>query len=350
MSSMNYRLRQRGRAGIDFKNSLMVGMGGLQKRADATVAEAGLNDSVLADDLAERHAQIAAVLGRDPAFRALTAVRKYALRFHGDLAAAAFDEIREDVEPALKALRDGETSLKPAKAGFRAPAYWNGLDFHGTTGGWDGHDYMGFVHGELIFFRQLAAGADLLEQRRAAFKELGARRYRRILELGCSSAPFTRVIAQEQPQAEIWACDLSLRQLEQAQRNGNALGQRWHLFQAAAEDTGMPDAHFDLVASYALFHELPRDAAEKILAESFRVLEPGGDLLMADVRQYHTMNRYEAWKNDFFNHVHGWDPFWRGYCTMDFGALAIRTGFTDVQWRGIGPNLYPFVLTARKPA
>lgn len=347
---MNYTLRQRGRAGIDFKNSLMIGMGALQKRADEAVAAARLNDDALAEDLDERHAQIAAVLAENPAFRAMVSVRKYALRFHGDIAAAAFDEIRSDVEPSLQSLQHGETTLTRAKPGFRPPAYWDGLDFHGTTGGWDGHDYMGFVHGELVFFRQLAAGVNLLEQRRDALKQLGQRRFHRILELGCSSAPFTRVIAQEQPEAEIHACDISLRQLEQAQRNGNTLGARWRLFQAAAEDTGLPDAQFDLVASYAMFHELPIATAERVLAESFRLLEPGGALLMADVRQYHTMSRYEAWKNDFFNHIHGWDPYWRGYCTTDFGAMAQKVGFTEVAWRGIGLNAYPFVLTAQKPA
>jgi SAM-dependent methyltransferase len=350
MSAMNYHLRQRGRAGIDFKNALMIGMGGLQARADRAVEAAGLDDASLADDLDARHRQIAPVLAADPAFRALVNVRKYALRFHGDTAASAFDEVRAEIEPMLKSLQQGGSTLTPAGENFRPPAYWEGLDFHGTTGGWDGHDYMGFVHGELIFFRQLAANVDLLEQRRSAVRALGDRRYARILELGCSSGPFTRVLAEMQPQAEIHACDLSLRQLEQAQRNGNALGAAWRLFQAAAESTGMPDEHFDLVASYALFHELPTGVAEDILRESWRVLAPGGDLLMADVRQYYTMTKYEAWKNDFFNHIHGWDPFWRGYCTTDFGDLARRVGLVDVEWRGLGPKQYPFVLTARKPA
>ena len=37
----------------------------------------------------------------------------------------------------------------------RAPEYWDGFEFHKSAGGWDGHDYMGFVHGELIHRRMV---------------------------------------------------------------------------------------------------------------------------------------------------------------------------------------------------
>ena len=30
------------------------------------------------------------------------------------------------------------------------PRYWR-YGFHGTTGGWDGHEHMGFIHHELVY-------------------------------------------------------------------------------------------------------------------------------------------------------------------------------------------------------
>ena len=109
----------------------------------------------------------------------------------------------------------------------------------------------------------------------------------KILELGCGSGQYTLGLAAAFPDAQLWACDLSRRQLEQAQRKANYHGYRWHLFQAAAEDTGLDADQFDLVTSYAMFHELPVHAMQATLAEALRILKPGGIVFIADVTPYH---------------------------------------------------------------
>ena len=167
--------------------------------------------------------------------------------------------------------------------------------------------------------------------------------------MGCGSAQYTLGLAAAFPEAEIWGCDLSPRQLEEAQRRANERGLQWHLFEAPAENTGLEAEQFDVVTSYAMFHELPHAAARDVLRESFRVLKPGGLTLVGDVKAYHVQDTYNIWKADFLNQVIGGDPHWREYADNDLAALARDVGFADATWQGVGENHYPFVLTATKP-
>jgi len=231
-----------------------------------------------------------------------------------------------------------------------APDYWDGYEFHKSEGGWDGHDYMGFVHGELIHRRMVNPNfAGLIYATRKSVAEAAPVTHpARILEIGCCSGQYTQGVAEVFPEAEIWACDLSIRQLEQAQRYANEHGLDWHLFQADGEATGQAEDSFDLVTSYAMVHETPLATTTAILAECLRVTRPGGYTVIGDVKAYRAFDRYERWKNDYWNQLHGGDPYWREYATADLAELARNVGFSEARWEGLGPNQYPFVLIARK--
>jgi SAM-dependent methyltransferase len=97
-----------------------------------------------------------------------------------------------------------------------------------------------------------------------------------------------------------------------------------------------------------MFHEIPTRAASEVLKESHRLLKPGGCILIADVKAYHAFDAYERWKTDFWNQLHGGDPYWREYGTTDLAAAAEDAGFINAQWFGVGENQYPFVLIAEK--
>jgi len=346
---MDYALQQRGRAAIDFLSDVRSRSDYLEARTDQRAIAAGLEISKLPDDPDQLQARIAPLLEADPEFRILRLCRDWTLEQHGQIAIDAFDEIRARIEPELRALHSGPATLRYA-ADLKPPAYWEGVEFHKSAGGWEGHDYMGFVHGELIHRRMVNpnfAGV-IYAMRKSVAAAIPADKPRKILEVGCCSGQYTQGIAEVFPDSEIWACDLSARQLEQAQRYANEHGLNWKLFQAAGEELGIDDATFDVVTSYAMFHELPVSASRANLREYLRVLQPGGYAVIGDVKAYHAHTPYERWKADYWNQVHGGDPFWREYASTDLAELALDTGFTEAEWRGMGERQYPFVLIARK--
>jgi len=230
------------------------------------------------------------------------------------------------------------------------PAYWDGYNFRRTAGSWDGHEHMGFIHGEIIHRKMVndAFAGTVLKVRKDCAKSAPVERPERILEMGCGSAQYTMGLAQAYPDSEIWACDLSARQLEEAQRRANEKGLTWQLFQAAGEKTFLAPEQFDLVTSYALFHELPTPVVKDVLAESLRLLKPGGYTFVADVKAYHVVDGYNRWKADFWNQLRGGDHFWREYATTDLAKLASSVGFREAKWYGVGSANYPFVLVAKK--
>jgi SAM-dependent methyltransferase len=362
---MDYTLHQRGRASIEFLVDLGIAARGLEARGDRFAAESGLVTDALPTDvdashLNALHDRVTPIMQTCLDFRLFRMLREWQLDQHGWIGREAFDEIRAAVEGRLRALDAGATTLDYAAEPPR-PAYWADFEFHRTAGGWDGHDFMGFVHGEILHRKVLGGTlADAIMQQRADAARIAYTHWadidlsdtgapKKILELGCGSGQYTFGLAAAYPQAELWACDLSARQLEECRRRANEHGLHWHLLQAAAEDTGLDADTFDFVTSYAVFHELPAHAAQEVLAESLRVLKPGGTTLVADVKAYRAQDDYQCWKADFLNQVHGGDPFWRDYATTDLAAVARDVGFADAQWFGVGEAQYPFVLIARKP-
>ena len=350
---MDYSLQQAGRAAIEFLVDIRRQSDRLEKSSDHFAERTGLIDACAEFDPHQIEAlqdRIAPAMQDCRDFRILRMLRDWTLDAHGGIAMEAFEQIRESIEVRLAELQSGPTTIRYAPD-LSAPAYWDGYEFHRSAGGWDGHDYMGFVHGELIHRKMVSDTVvdSIFEVRRATARLPRLEAPDKILEMGCGSAQYTLGLAEAWPDAELWACDLSPRQLEQAQRRANELGLAWRLFVAPAESTGLDGDEFDLVTSFAVLHELPSSVTRSVLAESFRLLRPGGCLLMADVRAYHALDAWERWKADFWNQIHGGDPYWREYATTDLADLATNTGFADAHWYGVEPGLYPFVLIARKP-
>jgi ubiquinone/menaquinone biosynthesis C-methylase UbiE len=166
--------------------------------------------------------------------------------------------------------------------------------------------------------------------------------------MGCGTGHYTRALTTRFPQAEIWGADCSIRELEYALQIANDNGWAWRLHRVPNEDTGFPAAHFDLVTSYILLHELPIAAIEATFAEAYRLLEPGGDVLMADVTRYAEMDRIAVWMQDSAARREV-EPFWRESASLDLAAVARKAGFVDVASYGLGAMKYPWIVRGRKP-
>jgi SAM-dependent methyltransferase len=344
---MKTQLRQRGRAELSFLADL-GSVGGHLKRAVRHEIEERLLPESLAADLDARNKQVEATLHDSRAYENYLTLHRWGLNNLTRAAFDAFEANRSELEPQLTAKPSGPATLTIVPDA-KIPGYWHNW-FHNTTGGWDGHEHMGFIHGELIHRWVVAANfpGGIFAQRAAAANECPRSDYRRILDMGCSTGHYTAALQKRFPKAEIFGTDCSERLLNYTLRIANENGWPWRLYRVANEHTGFPDAHFDLVTSYIVLHELPRTAIREHFAEAFRVLRSGGDMLMADVTRFSEMDPIAVWFQDRAAHREK-EPFWRESATLDLAAAARDAGFVETRSYGLGATKYPWIVYGRKP-
>ena len=339
------KLRQRGRASINFLAQMGVASRPVSAQIDRDIEAQIADTETLPDDLDARHDFMRQTLAESDAFSAQQLMGDWHGRMHGRVAREAFEEIEPELRSSLSDAEKGSASLE-LDPDLKAPAYWDGVNFHRTTGGWEGHEEMGFIHGELIHRKmvdRLYPGG-IFKQRRTVAGMAPRGSYTRILDIGCSSGHFTSALQDAYPDAQITGVDLSAQMLKHSYRMANANGWTWKLHQKAGEDTGFADGSFDLVTSYIVLHEMPADAIADLFAEAFRVLEPGGDMLMSDVTRYADLDKLSVWKADR-SALTGGEPHWRSSASLDLAQVARDAGFVDVKAEG----KYPHVVQGRKP-
>lgn len=348
---MELKIRQTGRASLDFLAKIGGSLGKLNQDVATKLREAGVSEDKLPDDLDERATMLEDMAAKIPTFQAANACREWYCEHHGQIAIDVFEDNRDEIKSTLLPYEDGPATLE-ANPDLELPPYWTDNVIHRTFGGWDGHAHMGFIHGEIVhrYLVSKIVSGDIYKHRRDFAQHVGQESYEKILEIGCSSGPFTLALAETFSEAEIWACDLSIRQLEQAKRNLNKAGRAVHFKRCSGAQTGFEAESFDLVTSYAILHELPADQTKFIFEEAFRVLKPGGTLAFADVPPYDKLSKLSQWQVDFGARNEG-EPFWRESATLDVEECLASIGMVDIRRYGLsdGDYPFPFVTKAKKP-
>ncbi len=103
-----------------------------------------------------------------------------------------------------------------------------------------------------------------------------------VLDIGCGGGVDTMIAAaMTGPTGRLVGIDMSSEMLEKARQNLSLTNLRNVIFQESpAEDLPFPDKDFDVVISSGVFNLIPDK--RKTLREVFRVMKPGGRLMMAD--------------------------------------------------------------------
>ena len=347
---MNIELDQKGRASTSFLASL-AGFGGqLNDNISRDAVSAGLNESTLDVDRTRRAEQIEAALSKSKSFQLEKLINEWLSINHGLISIEAFHELGDAITEKLSSTPQGPCKLE-LNQHCHLPDYWKNTEIHRTTGGWNGHEHMGFIHREIIHRRFVAARYPwkIEQQRSDVLEELPKQyQYDSILEMGCGTGQYTKALKERFPLADIWGCDLSETLLIESQRIANENNWELNLFQAAAENTGLDSDSFDLVTSYILLHELPANIIIKVFEEAFRLLKPGGVIMMSDTQPLREMNKFSEWRT-LHRAKYGGEPYWEEANSLNFVEILKDIGFLDVSSYGLDASSYPWITKGIKP-
>ncbi len=111
-------------------------------------------------------------------------------------------------------------------------------------------------------------------------KILAKKRDLRLLDVGCGGGQSAIRLKKMYPHIQITGIDLSTDQIARAQKRAKKSGHEIHFEVADAQDLQFPDDSFDIVYSFGSAKHWPDPL--KGFGECWRVLKPGGELLIAD--------------------------------------------------------------------
>jgi 2-polyprenyl-3-methyl-5-hydroxy-6-metoxy-1,4-benzoquinol methylase len=181
-------------------------------------------------------------------------------------------------------------------------------------------------------------------------------RNRNALELGCGPGYFTRMLRDRHWKPT--SVDVEPRHLEHA----TEAAETTLLGDAIAVIESLREGAFGLVLALEIIEHMPREAGEQLLAHAFRVLEPGGLLVLSTPNRWsleglngyyieELLRRRERWQ--------AWDPTHQYiYSSREMLALVRRSGFSIDAVRGywyatelprIGRVRLPFEASAHFP-
>ncbi|WP_199185586.1 class I SAM-dependent methyltransferase [Streptomyces carminius] len=109
----------------------------------------------------------------------------------------------------------------------------------------------------------------------------------RVLDIGCGTGALTRAVAATvTPGGGVLGLDPAPQMVEYARRRAARRGEHSEFTVGAAQEIDAADGSFDAVVTSFAVHHVRRDARGRAFAEMFRVLRPGGRLLVADFRAH----------------------------------------------------------------
>jgi SAM-dependent methyltransferase len=236
------------------------------------------------------------------------------------------------------------------------PSWYDGVEWHLEPGGWDGYDLAMPMFaagvGPYVFslggYAAVDVECDIRTQRHNVMRLFRNKAMQRIYEPGCGGATTLGVARQLYPNAELVGGDLSPALL----RNGHFMSEMmgWNILfrQEDACAVAEKDGSVDGVISYALHHEMPPAITAKVIAEMFRILRSGGEMIINDPPPFRAVPPLQAvildWDTD--NRA---EPYFSAAAMANLAEMMRAAGFVDVDEFALEKRGYPWVTRGRKP-
>ena len=357
-------LKQRGRAGLQF-------LGSLQR-----FSSSALRDQAEADFAAQPESTALQQEFRAPARPAEwrqrierardVAERSWAYRFNRFYQRWVAEQNFIRAIPAVEARRDAwlafvsankptDTTRLQLSPDLPIPKWYAGVEWHLEPGGWDGYDLTQPMFaagiGPYVFtqggYAAVDVNCDIRAQRFNVLRQFRKTPPRRVYEPGCGGASTLSVARQLWPQAELVGGDLSPALL----RSGHFLSEMMHMGitfrQEDACKVAESDGSVDAVVSYALHHEMPPAVSAQVIREMFRVLRPGGEMVINDPPPFRAVPPLQAvvldWDTD--NRA---EPFFSAAAMANLAEMMREAGFVDIEEYALEPRGYPWITRGRK--
>lgn len=260
--------------------------------------------------------------------------------------ARAFPRLVADTPRVVRRMRKGDYKDIPAVDKARFPAYYR-RNFHWQTDGYfSEHSAEVYELGVELLFR---GTADVMRRQiippiTELVREVGGADKVRLLDVACGTGRTLHQIARTHPTMRLWGVDLSPAYVRIARKR---LAHVAEIALAVENGEHLPfaDGAFDVVTSVYLFHELPRNARRNVLRELFRVVRPGGLVVIEDSAQLADSAEIASALREFPREFH--EPFYADYLEDDLAGILREIGF---EVAAVEPHLVAKVVTARRPA
>ena len=282
----------------------------------------------------ETYLEVKGVMERDPFYRSFSLLNRATQEL-------LWDTVGESVERQLPALHAAAKSVTPAGGSltidpeFVLPDYARKVDIHVMPGSFhtalgDDDLYAGAMYDRGVYLyaygglgpQNAVLGDGTVGCIRSRFPDFAPKR---ILEMGCGTGMATHPLAAAWPDAELHAIDIAEPMIRYAHGRSEAMGVPVHYHLANAAHTPFEDQSFDLVVSTIMLHEMPQKVTRQVIAESYRLLRPGGVMVHNDLVGWPT-EPFQEFMAEWNSH-HNNEVFERGSGTLDFVGACVAAGF-----------------------
>ncbi|HEY7900884.1 MAG TPA: class I SAM-dependent methyltransferase [Caulobacteraceae bacterium] len=247
--------------------------------------------------------------------------------------------------PAMIALAREAARTNPAGGSLRLdpdlkiPAYVTRLDVHLSPGCYHSEFTDDDVAQGVLLGRGLAANAGSARiHRQRNFSGVGESiaywlkqrwpdfRPRRVLDMATQSGANLLAYPRAFPGCEAHGVDVAAPGLRYGHAKAEHEGVPVQFSQQNAERTDFPDGHFDLVVSSFFLHETSAPAVRRIMAETWRLLAPGGVLAFMELPPHKACDAFLNFTFDWDTR-HNNEPFYSAYRAMDPTELCVAAGY-----------------------